>query len=274
MESGKRKTENTESKMGDLFPVIDGEILEIPSDERSALLDEEETFITPKTETDIVKPPEDGIRTEDRDSRATIQYIFLPFVFFTVALLGGLRIGIEGSEFLFVRPALICLVFATILMILFFRAKLLIFESWFSEDFSAIRNAANGAVFVSLFAASTQLFNSLIPEQGLPFWVISFCFSWTLWNNLFAEFDPKRLLKSLGGLFGFAFVAKYLVLANLVSGGQGSWLARLWQDPAKEAVTYFLDLPRFASSTGYIQFFALVFFLIGLFFLSPKMDGK
>ena len=67
---------------------------------------------------------------------------------------------------------------------------------------------ANGAVLVTLFFASAQIFNSLLPEQGLPFWIFAFCFFWTLWNNLFADFDTRKLLKSLGAMFGLAFLRR------------------------------------------------------------------
>ncbi len=263
-----------EREENDELPVIDGELLEVSAEDEIELGVDEERAVQEKVQTKAAIRQLKGKDKIEQNSKAYLQYLFLPFIFLTVALLGGLRIGIDGGEFLFFRPALICLVFAVLLMLLFFRAKLIVFDSWFSYEFSALRNMANGAVFVSLFAASTQIFNSLIPEQGLPFWVVGFCFFWTLWNNLFAQFETQRLLKSLGGLFGFAFFAKYLVLSNLVSAEQGSWLSRIWQDPAKEAVTYFLDLPRFSSATGYIQFFALVFFLIGLFFIKPKMEDR
>ena len=84
-------------------------------------------------------------------------------------------------------------IFAAIMLVMFFRARLIDVEGWFSESFSLLKNIANGAVLLTLFAATTQLFNSLIPEQGLPFWIVSFCFFWTLWNNLFADFDTKKL---------------------------------------------------------------------------------
>ena len=265
------ETENSDRKLENPLE-IDGELLELaPNEEIAETLLEEETVIVPKRSDAISLPRKTNSDEVSPNSKFYQQYFFLPFIFLTVALLGGLRIGVTDSEFIFLRPALICLIFATLLLTLFFRAGLIEFEGWFSERFSTLKNVANGAVLLSLFAATTQVFNSLIPEQGLPFWVISFCFLWTLWNNLFAEFNTKRLLQSLGGLFGFAFVAKYLVLANLVSS-EGSWLTRIWQDPGKEVITYFLDLPRFASATGYIQFFALGFFLIGLFFMRPRMD--
>ena len=202
---------------------------------------------------------------EHEKQRNYLRYIFVPFIFLTVALLGGLRLsGVDGS-FLFLKPALLCLVFASVLLVLFFRSGLIRLDGWFSESFPLRKNIANGVVILSLFAATTQLFNSLIPEQGLPFWIVSFCFLWTLWNNLFADFDTKKLLRSLGGLFGLAFVAKYLVLANLTAPvGQG-WLRSMIENPAQQTMTWLLDLPQFSAGTGYIQFFAVALYLLGLY---------
>jgi hypothetical protein len=132
-----------------------------------------------------------------------------------------------------------------------------------------LKNISNAAVLFSLFAASAQIFNSLLPERGLPLWIIGFCFFWTLWNNLFAEFDTKRLIKSLGGLFGLAFIVKYLVLANLTAPASESWWRGIAENPTQEAFTWLLDLPRFSAGTGYIQFFAVIFYLFGLFLLPP-----
>jgi hypothetical protein len=185
-----------------------------------------------------------------------------------------LRINAAGNAFLFLKPPLVCLIFASILLILFFRANLLKLNGWFSENFSSTKNLANGCVLLALFFASTQIFNSLLPEQGLPFWVVAFCFFWTLWNNLFAEFDTKRLVQSLGGMFALAFVVKYLFLANLTAPASKSWIQGIFENPTQEAFTWLLDLPKFSSATGYIQFFTLVFYLIGLFLLKPEVDEK
>lgn len=199
-------------------------------------------------------------------------YIALPLIFLTVALLGGLRFALADNAFLFLKPPLVCLIFAAILLVLFFRAQLINLHGWFSNDFSPLKNLANALVLFTLFAASVQVFNSLIPEKGLPFWLIAFCFFWTLWNNIFAEFNVKRLLQSLGGLFGLAFVIKYLLLLNLTAPASESWWQALWQNPTQQAFTWLLDLPKFSSATGYVQFFTLVFYLIGLFLLKPSMD--
>ncbi len=237
---------------------IEGEILSI----------DEETQVSSKSIDEIVK-------SKPKDSIAWQQYIVVPVIFLFVSLLGGMRLGAENSEFIFLKPALVCLIFATFLIVLFFRARLIQLEGWFSDQFTPIRNTSNAMVLLTLFAASTQIFNSLIPEQGLPFWIIAFFFLWSLWTNLFAEFDTKKLLTSLGSLFGLAFITKYLILSSLTSAGGGGFIqAILAGDLTKETITYLLDLPRYSSGTGYIQFFALVLYLIGLFLLKPGSDGN
>lgn len=206
-----------------------------------------------------------SITAASSKQRLAIRYIMLPLAFLTVAMLGGLRLAGADSSFIFLKPALLCLIFAAIMLVLFFRSGLIRLDGWFAEDFSLLKNAANGGVLVCFFAATTQLFNSLIPEQGLPFWIVSFCFFWTLWNNLFADFDTKKLLRSLGALFGLAFVVKYLVLANLTAPAGDSWLRGLLENPTQEAFTWLLDLPRFSAGTGYIQFFVAGIYLVALF---------
>jgi hypothetical protein len=235
---------------------IDGVLVETDDDT------DLETVVTPRIVVEAATPP-------SPNTRFYLLYIFLPFIFLTVTLMGGMRLASPDGAFIFLKPALFCLIFGAILLVLFFRARLFQLDEWFSETFSTLKNAANGAVLLSLFAASTQLFNSLLPEQGLPFWVVAFCFFWTLWNNLFADFDTKKLLRSLGALFGLAFVAKYLVLANLTAPASENWLRGLIENPGRETVTWLLDLPRFSAGTGYIQFFAVAFYLIGLF-LMPR----
>ena len=258
-------TEEVKKRKGeeevDFLPVVDGEMVEVLPE------NEEITIVSAKNK--ITKP---GKTIQNPKSKIQNQktYLLLPFIFLTVALLGGLRIGGEKSEFIFWRPALFCLISAAVLLVLFFRANLLRVEGWFSEDFTTTKNIANGAVLLTLFAASVQIFNALLPEQGLPFWVVAFCFFWTLWNNLFAEFDTRKLIRSLGALFGLAFVVKYLILINLTAPTAESWWQGIWQNPTKEAVTYLLDLPRFAGATGYIQFFTVIFYLLGLFLLKPS----
>jgi hypothetical protein len=242
------------------FQIVEGELLEVATGEEIETANEEITKVSAKTKKQKPKA---------KNQKSHLQYLFLPFIFLTVALLGGMRLGSLDGAFIFLRPPLVCLIFAVILLVLFFRAGLVKLEGWFSEEFSTLKNVANGAVLITLFFASAQIFNSLLPERGLPFWIIAFCFFWTLWNNLFADFDTKKLLKSLGAMFGLAFLVKYLILASLTAPASESWLQGFLQNTTKEVFTWVLDLPRFADGTGYIQFFAVVFYLIGLFLLPP-----
>jgi hypothetical protein len=246
------------------FFVIDGELLEDSESANAALIQTENQ--TPKIKH---QKHNEQLTTDD----GQIRYIFLPLMFLTVALLGGLRLSAADGAFLFLKPALVCLIYATLLLVLFFRAGLLALDGWFSENFSTLKNVANAVVLVALFFASAQIFNSLLPERGLPFWVFAFCFFWTLWNNLFVEFQGKRLLQSLGSVFALAFVAKYLILSYLTAPTNASWWRGLLENPTQEAFTWLLDLPRFSAGTGYIQFFAVIFYLLGLY-LTPASTKK
>jgi hypothetical protein len=222
---------------------------------------------------DIVLATERPIDVRVRSESSYVRYLLIPMIFLTVTLLGGLRLADTDNAFIFLRPALICLVFATALLVLFIRGNLIDLSGWFSDTFSALHNVANAAVLFTVFTASTQVFNSLIPEAGLPFWLISFCFFWTLWNNLFLDFDARRLLRSVGGLFALGFLVKYLLLQNLTAPSSENWLRAIFENPAKEAFTWALDLPRYSALTGYVQFFTVAFFLLGLF-LIPRSTEK
>lgn len=243
---------------------VEGELLENSPDEETI------TILKTKNIKRLTIPTSDDQKPATENQKFILQYVVLPLIFLTAALLGGLRLSADDAAFLFLKPPLVCLVFAVVLMTLFFRANLIRLNGWFSESFSMLKNAANACVLLTLFFSSTQIFNSLLPEKGLPFWTVAFCFFWTLWNNLFAAFDVKRLVQSLGGMFGLAFVVKYLLLAGLTAPANRSWIQGIFENPAQEAFTWLLDLPKFAPATGYIQFFALIFYLIGLFLLKPQ----
>jgi len=218
-------------------------------------------------ETPLVTVADDTLKT--RNQRSLLIYIILPLIYLAATLLGGMRLGAAGGAFIFLKPPLISLVFGALSLVLFIRSGLIDLSGWFSEEHSAIKNVANATVLLTLFTATVQLFNSLLPEQGLPFWIVGFCFFWTIWNNLFAELDNKRLLRSMVALFGLAFVVKYLLLVNLTAPPGESWLRRIIENPGREAFTWLLDLPQYAAGTGYIQFFTVSLYLFGLI-LTPR----
>jgi hypothetical protein len=199
-------------------------------------------------------------------NRALVRFIALPMIFLTVALLGGLRVSAEDRVFVFVAPPLITLVLATLLMLLFVRGGLIDLKAWLASSRPALENAAHALTLLALFFASAQAFNSVLPERGLLFWLFSFFFLWTLWNNQFATFDAKRLLRSLAVLFGTAFVLKHMLLATLYAP-EGGWLKRIAGALLEGVSLGTLDAQPFAPATGYISFFTLALYVAGLVLL-------
>lgn len=198
------------------------------------------------------------------------QYIALPVIFLLVTLLGGLRLSFESGAFLFLAPTLFNLVLAVMLAAIVIRGKLVKAERWFSAGFPPLKNCANGLVMLTVFSASVQVINSVLPEKGLAFALAAFFLLWTLWTNLFADLTADKLLKSLAALFGLAFVFKYVFLASLVSAsaGEESWARKLTESLLQGVSMGLLEIPKFSAATGYIAFFTVILYGVGLLLLS------
>jgi hypothetical protein len=206
-------------------------------------------------------------------NQALLRHVLLPTIFLTAALLGGVRVAADTKALLFVPPPLVTLILALMLLALFARGGALRVGRWLSADNGAVENVSHALTLGSLFFASAQAFNSVLPDAGLPRLVLASFFLWTLWQNQFSAFDARRLLRSLAALFGTAFVVKHLLLASL-NDQTGGWLRRL-AAAALEGVA--LGGPAYAASTGYVSFFALALYVGGLFLLPPsptvEIDG-
>jgi hypothetical protein len=208
-----------------------------------------------------------------RDSnRLLVSHLLLPTIFLTVALLGGLRVASETGAFIFIAPPLVALVLSVLLMLLFARGGLINLRAWLSSDNPPSTVVSHALTLLALFFASAQAFNSVLPERGLFRWMFAFFFLWTLWNNQFAAFDARRLLRSLAALFGTAFVLKHMLLASLYAP-DGGWLKQL-AGALLEGFTQgtFGAQETFAPSTGYISFFTLALYVLGLFLSPPAPD--
>ena len=212
-------------------------------------------------------------QTNRSRNRALVDFVVLPFLFLTVALLGGLRIGAENRTLIFVAPPLVTLLLATLLMLLLVRGGLVRLHHWVGSDFPPLTNVAHIWMFITVFFASAQAFNSVLPERGLLHWLFSFFFLWTLWNNQFSSFDARRLLRSLAILFGTAFVLKHMLLASLYSPDSG-WLKRVAGTLLQGAALGTLDAPNFAAATGYIAFFTLALYVAGLILLGFAVNDE
>jgi hypothetical protein len=206
-------------------------------------------------------------QTNHSRNRALVDFVVLPMIFLTVALLGGLRVGGESRTFIFVAPPLVTLVLAVLLMMLLVRGHLIRFDQWLGTDLPPLTNVVHIWMLITLFFASAQAFNSVLPERGLLHWLFSFFFLWTLWNNQFSSFDARRLLRSLAVLFGTAFVLKHMLVAGLY-GEEGGWLKRVAGTLLQGVTLGTLDAPSFAPATGYISFFTLTLYVVGLVLLA------
>src|SRR6185437_9864086 len=159
-------------------------------------------------------------------NQALLSYWVLPAIFLTVALLGGLRVSADDRAFIFFPPPLITLVLAVLLMLLFVRGGLIELRSWIATNHPPLQNISHIWLLLTVYFASAQAFNSVLPERGLLFWLFSFFFLWTLWNNQFSSFDARRLLRSLAVLFGTAFFLKHMFFASLFSP-DGGWAKKI-----------------------------------------------
>ena len=198
-------------------------------------------------------------------NQALLHFVAVPTILLTVGLLGGLRIDAQTRQFVFIAPPLITLVLATLLGSLFVRAGAIELRQWVNVEQPTITNVSHLLTLFSLFFATAQAFNSVLPERGLLYWMFSFFFLWTLWTNQFSIFDPRRLLRSIIVLFGTAFVFKHLLMSALYAP-EGGWLRTI---AAKLLEGVSIDVPAFAPGTGYISFFALALYVLGLVLMAP-----
>ncbi len=206
-------------------------------------------------------------------NHALLRYILLPMIFLSVALLGGLRIDFETKAFLFVPPPLITLILSVLLMILFVRGHAIEPQQWVRSDQPPLTNVSHVLTLLTLFFASAQAFNCVLPESGLLYWLFSFFFIWTLWNNQFSSFDARRLLRSLTVLFGTAFFLKHMFLASLFSP-EGGWAKKLAGFFVELGTLGTIDTQVFAPATGYIAFFTLALYVLGLILLTPSPEPE
>jgi hypothetical protein len=207
--------------------------------------------------------------TRRSNNRALLIDVLLPTLFLTTALLGGVRVGAQDGALAFVPPPLVTLILSAMLLSLFVRGRAIELGRWLSSELPALANVSHALTLATLFFASAQAFNSVLPDAGLLRWMLSFFFLWTLWQNQFSAFDARRLLRSLAALFGTAFVVKHMLLASLYAPG-GGWLARL-AGAALEGVTLgTLGGEPQSNATGYVSFFTLALYVLGLALLPPS----
>jgi hypothetical protein len=195
--------------------------------------------------------------------------VTLPMIFLTVTLAGGFRMMPGPAGLRFLPPPLVALVLAMLVLAVLIRSGTLVGSRLMGQDRDALGNLSGAVVLVTLFTATAQLFNSITPETGLLHLIFNVFFFLLLWNTLAAGPDTPRLLHSLMVVFGSAFAVKYIILAALYDPQGGLTkrvLTTLLEGVTLGTIEYQVDAPL----TGYVGFFTVVLYLVGLFLLPGR----
>lgn len=205
-------------------------------------------------------------------SAAVREAIVLPGLFLTVALGGGFRMAASG-QLVFLVPSLMALVLSLLLVGVLFRSGALVPDALMHASRPALGNVSGALVLASLFAAGAQVFNTITPEAGLLTFVFNIFFLLLLWNTIAARPDRRRLLHSLLVLFGGAFLLKYVVLGALYDP-QGGLTKRVLTVLLEGVTLGGLTYQTPAPVTGYVAFFTILLFLVGLILLPLPLPTR
>jgi hypothetical protein len=121
-------------------------------------------------------------------------------------------------------------------------------------------------MIVTLFAATAQAFHLLTPSSGLPLFLFDGFLLVLLINTLVTSPDRVELLRSPMVIFGSAFVLKFIIAAAL-SEPTGGRLKRALLLLVEAATLGALTQGAMPATVGYIAFFTLLLFLVGVWAL-------
>ena len=195
---------------------------------------------------------------------------YLPALFLTVSLLGGVRVA---DRVMLLPPPLYALVLGLLLFGVLARTGTLALHRLMNSNRAAVANLNGLLVMLTTFLASAQVFNLVTPESGLPRLLFDVFFLVLLLNTLAAAPDRVRVLRSLVVIFGSAFVLKFIVLAAL-SDPAGGMLKRVLLVLLEGVTLGTLTQDVFHESTGYLAFFTLALFMIGLALLPSSTHDR
>ena len=198
--------------------------------------------------------------------KAATEAIYLPVLFLTVALLGGLRVG---ERVTFVPPPLFALVLGVMLFGVLVRGRVLAPERLMSASRPPLENLNGLVVILSTFFAATQVFNLVTPESGLPFLLFNVFLFVLLVNTLAVLPDRVSVLRSMAVITGAAFILKFIVLGAISEPGD-STLKRVLYALLEGVTLGTLTQPRLHPVAGYLAFATLGMFLIGLAMLPAR----
>ena len=193
----------------------------------------------------------------------------LPAIFLTVTLLGGLRIG-DGVRL--VPPPLSAIVIAVALVTALVRGRVLLPTVFMHGARRPLDNVSGAVAVLTLFAASAQAINVVVPDAGLlhvAFVVLLFI----QFISLSAAGSGRAgTLRSLFVLLGSAFVLRFVVLESLYSTDAGA-LKRVLTALMAGVTLGGIEYQPHTASTGYVAFTALALYVTGLVLLPARPDS-
>jgi hypothetical protein len=201
--------------------------------------------------------------------KATTEAVYLPVLFLTVTLLGGLRVA---DRLMFVPPPLFSLVLGVMVFGVLVRGRVLAADALMSASRTSLENLSGFVVILSTFFAATQVFNLVTPESGLPFLLFNVFLFVLLVNTLAGAHDRVSVLRSMGVIVGAAFILKFIVLGAISEPGD-TMLKRVLYAVLEGVTLGTLTQPRLHPVAGYLAFATLVLFLVGLAML-PSRSGS
>ena len=198
--------------------------------------------------------------------KSATEAVYLPLMFLTVALLGGLRVDDRVS---FVPPPLFALVLGVMLFGVLVRGRVLAPDRLMNASRPPLENLNGLVVILATFFAATQVFNLVTPESGLPFLLFNVFLFVLLINTIAAAPDRVSVLRSLAVITGAAFILKFIILGAISDPGEGT-LKRVLYALLEGVTLGTLTQPPLHPVAGYLAFGTLVLFLIGLAMLPSR----
>jgi hypothetical protein len=214
------------------------------------------------------------VTPDARDGAGTVWHeaFTLPLVFLSAALLGGLRIDVDG-RLAFVPPPLFALVLAVMLIAALYRCGAFDPAQLFHPRRTGLAKASGAIIVVALAAAAAQIMAALTPDAGL--FALAFDIVWLVLfgNTLAARPNRARLLSSLLVMFGAAFVVKFILLGALYAP-DASVTKRVVMALVEGVSLGTLGYQPPGPATGYVTFATGLLFLAGVAALPHRPEPR
>lgn len=194
--------------------------------------------------------------------RALQESLVLPALFLSVAAAGGFRITTRGDVH-FLTPSLFSLILAALLLGALVQSRLLRPNGLVTGRATFLESLTGAWLCATLFLASAQILNGLVPEHGLLALLFNLFLAVLLTNTIAAAPDKGRMLRSLAVTFGWALLMKYVLLAALVAPDEGL-TGRLLRALVQGATLGGLPVDAWSPAVGYAMFAAAGLYLLGL----------